>query len=227
MIQEMNKMLVTILTVAVLSGCGQSDSCPDDLDRYNSDFIVTGVKEVVAVHQSGEVLSDETMAIDIDQLLLRVELDYIDTYTANATTVWQSVGHTLANLLIKPSYACSPVGHRLTTPVVGMGLISNASLGDSYSPGVSLGSIFEAEASTAEEFRFSGSRRVDAIELISIDNPIADSVRYDLRLNLPSAQLLSTAGSNELHRFTLALNLSDGQSFSVDTAPILITINGS
>jgi len=208
----MSKYLITAATLIWLIGCSQvTDPCPSDIASYSKDFNVTGIADIVVSRSAGDstgnTVTDASTTISVDELQLNVTLEYTES-TSNSASAFGNPASMLAGLLIKSAHACSPRGHRLTSKVVGLNLISNSVLSESYPPGESLGSVFIVEPATAN---FANTFFAELLDQISIENPLADSVNFTIK---PTSL---TTDNTAQHRFTLTIDLENGQSFSIDT----------
>ncbi len=202
----MNKLLSSVtalLVLFLLVNCSTdpSDPCPNDIERYSLDFTVTDIEAIVAKDSDGNPISDETTPVGLDQLEFEVTLEHFESID---NSVSRDVGSRLADYFIKPAYSCSPRGHRLTSKLVGVSLISNASLGDEFPPGTSLDGIFTAEAMTGN---FENTFFNEPLEQITPENPMPDTTRFIIRSSLSLAL-------SAMHRFTLTIDLDNGQRFS-------------
>ncbi|MFK7996477.1 MAG: hypothetical protein AB8B87_20230 [Granulosicoccus sp.] len=74
------------------------------------------------------------------------------------------------------------------------------------------------------DYADAGYPEVETLERISPANPILGSTTYELNIleDLPD-QLMPDVQTDELHRFTLTIEFSDGKSFSIDTDAMLIS----
>jgi len=212
----MKRVLVAGAIVITLISCsGGQDTCPANIASYSKDFTVIGIADVIVSGANGSVITDDSSPVSIDELQLNVTLDYTES-NMDSASVNRKLRSMLSGLLVKPAFACSPRGHRLTTRVVGARLISNSSFNESYPPGVSLGGVFSVEPQTAD---FADVQFTETLDQISPEYPMADSVSFTIK---PSSLSIDTTA---LHRFSLSIDLDNGQSFSRDTIAALISGN--
>lgn len=224
----MPKAICCCVLMSGLSGCEPlDDSCGDlDTSRYERDVItISGIERIsgLVINQSGSLEAlDEHTPVDIVDLALQVDLQYVSRVRVPA-----SVKFSILDWLIGPAHACSPPLYHgdIISKVVEMDLVSNASLGVSFGPGVSLASEFEAEGIEIDGIDYGdfGISQNQPLESYSTSDFQSASVRYILRPFFSAEEPALASEANMLHRSTFTIALATGEMFVMDSEAINIS----
>ena len=139
----------------------------------------------------------------------------------------ESSKFSLVDWLIGPAHACSPALYDgdIISSVVEMDLVSNASFGESFGPGVSLASEFEAEEIEIDGIDYGdiGLSQIQLLESYSASDLQSAFVRYILRPSYSAEEPALAPEADMLHRFTFTIALANGEMFVMDSEAINIS----
>ena len=229
----------TATLVAILIAACSSDT-PDDSvgpgplcnlpepEVSTQNIVVTDIRSIQVVLKNEEgsssepILTDSETRASLSDIEIQVEMEY--EATPIEAEKW-SVGM-LLDWLMPPAHACSPIYQEgdVRSLLHSIDMHSAADMNARYPAGQSLASLFQVHENAVEGVFYGDFGRVYRRNMAALGGS-SQRMMLDFVISAEEGSELieDTVLDDNVHRFTLSVELKDGRAFSMDSNDVFLT----